>query len=116
MHPRLLEFGNEDMVAHDVEREVPPVDEDVEMDDVGDYKLPEQDAAVCSRNCYQRFLTRYRRWVESQVAEEEEEVRQDQLKTRLTLAYKTTEQQKEVGASFLVRRSSSDFRGGQGRH
>ena len=96
MHPRLLEFGNEDMVAHDVAREVPAVDEDTEMRDVGDYELPEQDGAVCDRNCYQRFLTRYRRWVEARAAEEEEEVQQSRLKSRLSLAHKSPEQKKRL--------------------
>ena len=79
---------------------MPAMDADVEMEDVGDHELPEQDAAVCSRNCYQRFLTRYRRWVETQVADQEDEPQQEALRKRLTLAYKTPEQKKRLAKLF----------------
>ena len=100
LHPVLLEFGNEDVDARVVDREMPPVDEDVHVDDEGEHHLPEEVAEACSRNCYQRFLTRYHRWVQKQAAAQADDVSAERVSSRLSLADKSLDQKSKLAREY----------------
>ena len=100
LQPLQLEFGNDDVEEHVAERELPAADEDVDMVDDVVHELPEQEGQEGSRAVYQRFLTRYRRWVKKQVARQEEDAGAQRLTSRLRLNDKTPEQKIRLAHEF----------------
>ena len=100
LQPLQLEFDNDDRDEHVVERELPAADENVDVVDDVVHELPEQELQVIGRAAYQRFLSRYRRWVQRQAATCEEEDAARQVIDKLTLSGKTPNQKISLARAY----------------
>ena len=79
----------------------------VQGDDV-EHELPVPEEGGCSRAVYQRFLTRYRRWVKKQLHDQTDDVSIERLRVKLSLANKSPQQKTLLARKFWgVRRRSN---------
>ena len=100
LQPLQLEFGMNDVEEHVAEEELPATQVDADMVDDVVHELPEQEGPDRSRAVYQRFLTRYRRWRNQQMARTEDDAGAQRLSSRLRLHGRTPEQKIRLAEEF----------------
>ena len=100
LQPVQLEFGSDNVDMVDVERELPGADVDGDMVVDDGIELPEEVDLVRSRALHQRFLSRYRRWVQRQVANADDDADARRLSSKLSLSQKTPKQKIALAKNF----------------
>ena len=98
IEPVLLDFSNDAEDDDMMERELlDAIDGDA---DATVHELPLPDETRCTRAPYQRFLSQYRRWVQRQLALEDDDAGQQILSARLSMKAKTPEQKTRLAKKF----------------
>ena len=96
--PVQLDFSNaaedEDIIERDL---LDAIDGDT---DAAVHELPEPDEPGCSRAPYQRFLSQYRRWVQRQLALEEDDAGRARLSAKLSMKARTPAQKTRLAQQF----------------
>ena len=96
--PVRLDFSNDAEDEDMIERELlDTIDGDT---DAVVHELPEPDEPGCSRAPYQRFLSQYRRWVQRQLALEEDDAGRARLSAKLSMKARTPAQKTRLAQQF----------------